>query len=76
MGENMMLAAHSLGLGTCCLGGPIDFLMHEAEARPYLEALQFSDGYTLCYILAIGYPERSPEAKPRDLSKIRFVDFR
>ena len=76
MGENMMIAANALGLGTCCLGGPVGFVMREADARPYLETLQFADGYTLCYILAIGYPEESPEAKPRDLSKIRFVDFR
>ena len=26
LGENMMLAAQSLGLGTCCLGGPVRFI--------------------------------------------------
>lgn len=76
MGENMMLAAHSLGLGTCCLGGPVDFLTGESDAKPFYDALQFSEGYSLCFILAIGYPEESPEAKPRDLGKIQFVEFK
>ena len=75
MGENMMLAAYSLGLGTCCLGGPVDLLMNNPEARPFYDALQFSEGYSLRYILAIGWPEEAPDAKSRDASKIRFVEF-
>ena len=74
MGENMMLAACSLGLGTCCLAGPVGFLVNNPEARPYYEALRFSEGYSLLYIIAVGYPDEAPEAKPRDLSKILFVD--
>ncbi len=27
LGENIMLAAQSMGLGTCCLGGPVRFLL-------------------------------------------------
>ena len=76
MGENMMLAAYSLGLGTCCLGGPVDFLMNEASAKPYYDALGFPEGYSMCYILAIGWPEEEPEARPRDLTKVKFVDFK
>ena len=39
MGENMMLAAQSLGLGTCCLGGPVRFLNTNADAKFFLERL-------------------------------------
>ena len=74
MSENMMLAAYSLGLGTCCLGGPVDFLMKEPEAKPFFDQLGLPEGYKLCIILAIGWPEEEPEARPRDLSKIQFVD--
>ena len=74
LGENMMIAAQSLGLGTCCLGGPVHFLKTSEEAKPYLERLGFSEGYELCYILAIGYPDEKPDAKPRDGSKIKFVE--
>jgi nitroreductase len=74
LGENMMLAAQSLGLGTCCLGGPIRFLTSAEEAAPYLQRLNFSEGYNLLYAIAVGYPDEEPEAKPRDMSKIQFVE--
>ena len=76
MGQNMMLAAYSLGLGTCCLGGPVDFMMNDPDAKPYLDALGLSEGYSLCIILAVGWPEENPDPRPRDESKIRFVDFK
>ncbi len=75
MAENMILAAQSLGLGTCCLGGPIAFLENSPQAAWFLDALQFSEGYKLCLMIAVGYPDESPEAKERDLDKIRFVDW-
>ncbi len=73
MGENMMLAAKSLGLGTCCLGSPIRFLQDNEACKPYLSQLNLPDGYEICYVLAVGYPDEAPEAKPRDESKIEFV---
>lgn len=74
LGENMVLAAQSLGLGTCCLGGPIRFMKDAPEAASYLSRLGFSEDYTLLYAIGVGYPDESPEAKPRDASKVRFVD--
>ena len=73
MGENMMLAAKSLGLGTCCLGSPIRFLQDNEACKPYLSQLNLPKDYEICYILAVGYPDEAPEAKPRDESKIEFV---
>jgi nitroreductase/lysophospholipase L1-like esterase len=74
LGENMILTAQSLGLGTCCLGGPIRFMTSAKEAAPYLQRLDLPEGYNLLYALAVGYPDEQPEAKPRDLSKIQFVE--
>ena len=74
LGENMMLAAQSLGLGTCCLGGPIGFLKSNEEAAFFIQKLGFSEGYSLMYILAIGYPDESPDAKPRDEGKVKFIN--
>lgn len=73
LGENMMLAAQSLGLGTCCLGGPVHFMKTSEAARPYVERLNIPEDYELCYILAVGYPDETPEAKPRDKSKIEYI---
>lgn len=73
LGGNMVLAAKSLGIGSCCLGGPARF-MHSPAAAGYLEQLGFSEGYELLYIIGFGYPDESPEARPRDWSKVKFID--
>ena len=73
MGENMMLAAQSLGLGTCCLGGPVRFLQQSEACKPYLAQLNLPADYDICYILAVGYPDETPQDKPRDESKIEFI---
>ena len=73
LAENMMLSARSLGLGTCCLGGVLRFLMSSEDAKPYIGRLGFPEGYVIRYILAVGYPDESPDAKPRDEGKIRFI---
>lgn len=73
LGENIMLAAYSLGLGTCCQAGPVMFLNSPAAAE-YLKKLDFPEGYRLLYVIGIGYPDETPEPRPRDLSKIKFVD--
>ena len=74
LGENICLSAYSLGLGTVCLGGPVGYLKNSEAGKAFLERLDFSDGYDLLYMIGVGYPDESPEAKPRDLSKIRFVE--
>lgn len=73
LGENMMLAAKSLGLGTCCLGSPAAFLQSSEACKPYIAKLNLPDGYEICYVLAVGYPDETPQAKPRDESKIEFI---
>lgn len=73
MGENMMLAAKSLGLGTCCLGGPVRFLQSSKACQPYIKKLNLPEGYEICYIIAVGYPDETPEAKHRDINKIEFI---
>ena len=45
LGENMMLAAQSMGLGTCCLGGPVRFLLSNDKARFFLERLEIPSDY-------------------------------
>ena len=73
LGENMMLAAQSLGLGTCIQTGPVRFLLTNEKAKPFLEALDIPEGYKLLYVIAVGYPDEKPDAKPRDASKVKFI---
>ena len=73
LGENIMLAAQSMGLGTCCLGGPVRFLLSNEKCKFFLDRLDIPADYKLNYIIAIGYPDEQPDAKPRDASKVKFI---
>ena len=73
LGENIMLAAQSLGLGTCCLGGPVRFLLSNEKCKFFLDRLNIPSDYKLNYIIAIGYPDEQPDAKPRDASKVKYI---
>ncbi len=73
LGENIMLAAQAMGLGTCCLGGPVRFINGNANAKFFLDKLEIPSDFKLNYIIAIGYPDEQPEAKPRDASKVKFI---
>lgn len=74
LGENMILAAQSMGIGSCCLASPTRFMNDTPEAVEYLNKLDFPEGYQLLYCIAFGYPDETPDAKPRKAEKIRFID--
>ena len=74
LGENMILSAWSMGVGSCCLGSPVRFMNTQPEATDYLKKLDFPEGYQLLYCIAFGYPDESPAAKPRDTQKIKFIE--
>ena len=71
LSENIMLSAWSLGVGSVCLGSPVRFLNKSPEA---ISRLGFSEGYTPIICIGLGYPAESPDAKPRDFSKVKFID--
>ena len=73
LGENMMLAAQSLGLGTCIQTGPVRFLTTNEKAKAFMNSLDIPEGYKLLYVIAVGYPDEAPDAKPRDASKIKYI---
>lgn len=71
LSQNIMLSGWSLGVGSVCLGSPIRFLRNAQDA---MAKLGFSKGYTPVICIGMGYPAESPQAKPRDFGKVRFVD--
>lgn len=73
LGENIILAAQSLGIGSCCLGGATRFMETPAAAE-YLKRLHLPDTHRLLYAIALGYPDEAPEAKSRDMSKVKFIE--
>lgn len=74
LSENMMLAAWSKGIGSCCLGSVVP-VMNSEEAKPYLERLQLPADYKLQVAIAFGYPaEDIPEVPERDYSKVFYIE--
>ena len=71
LSENIMLSAWSLGVGSVCLGSPIRYLAKSPEA---IQMLGFSEGYVPIICIGLGYPNESPDAKPRDNAKIKYLD--
>lgn len=67
LAQNILLAAHAEGLGTCVVGSILP-LSEKLEKK-----LDLPEGYTPAVGILIGYPDQRPEAPARDLSKIRFV---
>ena len=74
MAQNIMLSAWSMGVGSICLGSPVRFLTDNDLCKPYVKKLNFSDGYELALCVGLGYADENPQAKPRDMGKVAFID--
>lgn len=74
LGENIILSAWSKDIGSCCLGSSARWIKDSPSAKPYLDKIGFSEGYELLYCIALGYPDETPEAKPRTMDKIKYME--
>ena len=74
LGENIILSAWSKGIGSCCLESSARWIKDSPSAKPYLDKIGFSKGYELLYCIALGYPDETPEAKPRTMDKIKYME--
>jgi nitroreductase len=64
--ENILLAAHALGLGTCWVAG-----YKKEYAKPIAELLGVPKAYAMVSIVALGYPAERPGAHgKRSLSEV------
>ena len=65
--QNLMLAAHSLGLGTVPLGA--------FDAKKVAEILGVPEGFCVVSLTPLGYPDEEPPLRPRrELSETVFYD--
>jgi nitroreductase len=72
LGQNILLAAESLDIGTCVVGNFTNFL-NSPEGAEVRQSLELSEGYKPLYGIAVGYKNERPDAKPRDKSKIKII---
>jgi nitroreductase len=70
LGQNILLAAESLNIGTCVVGNIVAFL-GSPEGAEVVKSLELSEGYKPLYGIAVGYKNEKPDAKPRDKGKIK-----
>lgn len=70
----MMLAAHSIGLGSCWINRCEEVFSNLPESASLREKLQVPEGYVGVGSLALGYPDGEPhKAKPRKEGYFRII---
>ena len=70
--ENMALAAHAMGYGSCIIG-QTRYMYHKANKIDVDKMLKVPEGYEHDIAICFGYPaEEAPEAKAR---KEKIVDY-
>ncbi|MGE5840909.1 MAG: nitroreductase family protein [Deltaproteobacteria bacterium] len=57
--QNLMLAAHAMGIGSCCITGPL------AAQKALKELLGLGQRRKIVCLVALGYPAEEPEAPLR-----------
>ena len=71
---NILLSAQSMGVGSIVLGRPVRFINDAVNSTEILHILGYSENYELCLCVGLGYAAETPDAKPRDINKVQFVD--
>ena len=56
--QNILLGAHSMGLGTCLIGFAVDAIKNDAGIQRFLT---IPEEETVCSVIAIGYPDEKYE---------------
>lgn len=73
--QNIMLAAESLGLGSCWIGF-IKFLfaLDEEKAKDYMNKFSIPEGYTPTHAIIIGHKKnKSPKASARKENTVSYI---
>lgn len=70
--QNILLSAHTLGLGTCPLGTIVPVLNNPDNAD-ILKLINIPDDYEVMINIALGYPDESPEAPIRYSDRVKFI---
>ena len=71
--ENMLLAAHGLGLGACWIHRAKE-TFERPEGKAILKKLGIEGDYEGIGNCIVGYPDMTPIAKPRKENWIYYVD--
>lgn len=71
--ENMILAAESLGIGTCWVG-LVTFLFTSKKSEEYSKLLNIPENYEPYYAITVGYKKfPNPKPQPRRANTINYI---
>lgn len=71
--ENMMLAAESLGIGSCWIG-LITYLFKKEQGEKFIKQLEIPDGYEPYYAMTLGYKKYpNPKPQPRRENTVNYI---
>ena len=68
--ENMMLAAKSMGIGSC----PIGMARYIKDEKDIIGKLGFDENYELILTLVFGYADEKPAAKERNNDVVKWIE--
>lgn len=71
--QNILLSAEAMDIGTCPLGG-LARLINSPEGKEVRESLKLPVDYEVVLGISLGYKDEKPEAKPREKSKVQYID--
>lgn len=71
--ENMLLAAHSLGLGACWIN-QLKYCGYKAEVADYLEGLGIDKDMQVVGMVGMGYPDEEREAAKRQDDLVTYLN--
>lgn len=67
--QNLLVAAHACGLGTCWVGAPLPWLRSPGVA----DELGLPAGYTASAVVLVGYPDEAPAGEPRPPPEVSWL---
>lgn len=70
--QNMLLAAESMQIGSCVLGGIIRYI-NSPQGQSFRDSLLLPKNYSLFIGVVLGYKAEKPDAKPRNASKVQII---
>lgn len=74
LSENVMLAAHALGLGTCAIGSVVPIFNDPANAD-LLKTINLDPAiHDVAITIALGYPNESPAVKERYAERVKIIE--
>ncbi|MFV0311695.1 MAG: nitroreductase family protein [Dysgonomonas sp.] len=72
LAQNILLSAESMNIGTCTIGNMAGIL-NDPDSKDFLKEINMPDTHEVVFGIAAGYKNESPDAKPRDESKVQYI---